>query len=343
MKFKIAGGVGEHGRNSFYFEGEKFSILFDAGIKNKTLLPDLSKKEIKKIKYVFLSHIHKDHSGALDLIFQNNRNCTLITSYETFKMLKKVYPTIYLEDIDEKVDGMKIQWGRSGHAKGAVYFNLEFENKKIFYSGDVNFQTKVYKYDLIENQKADFAIIDAAYGFNENSFEKQKEKLIKKIKEYLKITDKIFFPVPEYGRGLEILKILEENFDYKIYGDKKIRKAFSCGFNNFWQNEKVKLDLFPIKNKMKGFIFLQDPQLENKESYKTAIKIIENGGRGISTGTLEKKSKAMKLLNKNKMSQVIVPTHLNFNQYREILENNNFKMAIPFHTISFNCPKKFEI
>ena len=67
MELYIAGGVGEHGRNCFFLQNGGDAILVDCGLMagSDDPLPRLTESQIRKLKAVFLTHSHADHTGAL--------------------------------------------------------------------------------------------------------------------------------------------------------------------------------------------------------------------------------------------------------------------------------------
>lgn len=67
-KFLAKGGYGEHGRSCFLTEygTEGRFYMVDCGImdSDSNPYPDVTEEELAKTDYVFLTHSHKDHSGA---------------------------------------------------------------------------------------------------------------------------------------------------------------------------------------------------------------------------------------------------------------------------------------
>ena len=67
MRFYIAGGVGDQGRNCFYVQGERHAFLVDAGTSTDGMdrVPDLTLEQIRSADYLFVTHSHRDHTGAV--------------------------------------------------------------------------------------------------------------------------------------------------------------------------------------------------------------------------------------------------------------------------------------
>ena len=72
MELFIAGGCGEHGRNCFYVEQNDTAFLVDCGLLAgaEDDLPRLNAEQIQKLRAVFLTHSHADHTGALPWLAQ---------------------------------------------------------------------------------------------------------------------------------------------------------------------------------------------------------------------------------------------------------------------------------
>lgn len=72
MELFIAGGCGEHGRNCFYVEQNGEAFLVDCGLLAgaEDNLPRLNAEQIQKLRAVFLTHSHADHTGALPWLAQ---------------------------------------------------------------------------------------------------------------------------------------------------------------------------------------------------------------------------------------------------------------------------------
>lgn len=66
MELYIAGGCGEHGRNCFCLETEDDAWLVDCGVMVGTegdgRFPHLNAPQIRKLRAVFLTHSHADHT-----------------------------------------------------------------------------------------------------------------------------------------------------------------------------------------------------------------------------------------------------------------------------------------
>lgn len=168
MELYIAGGVGEHGRNCFFLQNGGDAILVDCGLMagSDDPLPRLTESQIRKLKAVFLTHSHADHTGALPWLLRQGYTGPIISTTPTLQQLPFIVQNaVALEQVaprNEKCNG--ITWGLSGHCEGSVWLKLDWDDKAILFSGDYTEQSAVYPCDVLRNQVADLAVLDCAYG-----------------------------------------------------------------------------------------------------------------------------------------------------------------------------------
>lgn len=139
------------------------AALIDVGGFDNSLKSILENEEIKKVKYILLTHGHydhllgvydaKEHTGAKVAIHKMDKECltdensSLAYQIESVKQ-KPVEPDIILKD------GMKLNVGNielevlhtPGHSKGSVCFVCESE--RIIFSGDTLFLKTYGRTDL---------------------------------------------------------------------------------------------------------------------------------------------------------------------------------------------------
>ena len=348
MKLFIAGGCGEHGRNCFYIKGENSNICIDCGLlaQKSDGIPNLNKEQISSLKYLFLTHSHLDHSGAIPWLYENGFQGKIIASKHTLAQLSfTLKDSIVLEEIAPNRNGnlknINITWGTSGHCIGSVWYLFEFERKKILFSGDYTENTLLYNCEPIREISADLAVLDCAYGKEEASYSVLTEKLIEATIKLLKKHSILLFPVPKYGRGLEILRLFQ---NYKLssnfYADEHfINELNKIEKNNYWYKEfsnnlKNSVSLYTEKE-TKGIVFISDPQLRSAKAQQIADNIISKNGYGVMTGTSEENSYSYYLINQGKMCLLTYPVHLNHLQYKNLISKNNFLKTIPYHTSDY--------
>ena len=228
MKLYIAGGASEHGRNSFLVEGKSVRILVDCGLMrepNGSSRPFLSDEQIKSIDYLFLTHCHADHAGAVMWLYERGFKGIVIASRFTLDtMAGPVHDCRVLEKLGERgtkiiLDhGLSVTWGRSGHCMGSVWLLFSAEGKKFLFSGDYVEKSVAYKCDKIRNVTADLAVIDTAYGTKGNRCRDNLKAFKKYASDEYAALHTDFYPVPSHGRGLDVIRILIET-GCEVYAD----------------------------------------------------------------------------------------------------------------------------
>lgn len=243
MKLTVWGGAGEHGRSAYLLSGSQVHLLLDCGVKKEGSgdYPMIQPEQVPKLDAVFLSHAHEDHSVAIPLLYRLGYQGEVWTTRETAAQLTAYFASWgeftaragvelpykeedqlairyrYLEEEAEKLTwfealpGVEVMWGRSGHMVGAVWFMVQAEGKRIFYSGDYTSESLLLEDDspaLVDKPLSmllDLAIVDAAYGTDSNSQADKLEQLEHKIQSTLQIGGKVLIPVPAAGRGQEMI------------------------------------------------------------------------------------------------------------------------------------------
>ncbi|VYU34852.1 Ribonuclease [Clostridium tertium] len=251
IKLYSVGGSGENGRNCYAIEWSEGAILLDCGVKREINddrvgdYPILTKELVSKIKFVLLSHAHEDHSAALPLIYNMGYEGKVYTSKPTSEVthnfinkwrnfVKENNGSLPFNDEDvakvnfeilnlglNTIDGINIFVGRSGHVIGGIWFEINVEGRKIFYSGDIVSEPMLLSKDI--PSKCDAAIINCAYAGKVLDQNEQYNLLLKAIKETLASGGKVILPLPPNGRGCDIYKFLSDKIqDHPLYVDKEI-------------------------------------------------------------------------------------------------------------------------
>ena len=72
--------------------------------------------------------------------------------------------------------------------------------------------TLVYRCDPIRGRKAKIALIDCAHRETELNAKELRAKLIEAVSDKIRKGQKVVLPVPQYGRGLELLVLMRRTF-----------------------------------------------------------------------------------------------------------------------------------
>ena len=309
--------------------------------------PKLSKNEIEKIKYIFLTHSHADHTGALPWIIKNGFSGQIVATKETLQQLSfQLEDTLTLEEYQKQEQSLRMEYGRSGHCVGSVWYRFECEDKAVFFSGDYVEKNFVHEIDLIREKKADLAVIDCAYGTDKMNFSQYCSELVKNICKMKQSYQTILLPVPKYGRGIEIYWLLRKHFTtWKFSADSHFVKQFLEIQNGNWIRKNVILQgdvSLYMEGEKPDVVFVSDPQLKSPEARMIAEQVLEFG-HGIMTGTTEKGTMSAKLIEAEKMTMLRFPVHLNYSQFCRVAANNTFKNVVIYHSKEFDCEKIFEV
>ncbi len=362
MELYVAGGCSEHGRNSFLVTGKKVSFLVDAGVmkeKPDEPWPKLRAEQIRNIDYLFLTHCHADHAGALRWLFERGFRGRVIASRATLCFLSgKIPGASALEDYAKPLrefrldDGLSVTWGRSGHCIGSVWFLFRVRERRILFSGDYEERSIAYKCDKIRDVSADIAVLDCAYGFESETADAHRKAIAEKLDEIRKRGTPALFPVPAHGRGLDILRLLAERGMPAVLPASIADEYRSLKDRRLWLKREF-LDLTKdlryseIEEFGKGQgspgkqpspeglgpagILVRDSQLSDAVSREYADRVIAEGGDVILTGKQDPASYARKLLNDGKAGFFRISVHENEEEMLRLMKRNSFRVVIPYH------------
>lgn len=346
MKLIIAGGCGEHGRNCFLVEGKYANFLVDCGIMAGEAgggYPRLSAEQARRLRCVFLTHSHADHTGALPWLRSMGYTGPVIASRHTLEQLPfHLEARLALEELcpgrEGSYDGVHIQWGRSGHCVGSVWYRFSMEQKSILFSGDYTEDTQVYVTEPIRGQAADVAVLDCAYGSDRVSYDDACAHLMERVKNLLAQYGLLAFPVPKYGRGLELLQLFRQSglegpffTDSHLLGEaRKVEK------HHDWMKPAAG-DLQDIVapysgTEKQGILFVSDPQLRSPAAREAVRTVLALGGHAVMTGTVECGSFSAQLAENGQMELLRYPVHLNLEQMKALAGKNSFAKVIPYHS-----------
>jgi len=345
MNIFAAGGVGEHGRNCFFIESKSGNFLFDCGIMPGAFdpYPQLNKSQTQSAEWLFISHSHVDHTGAYDWLCEHGfRGCVVMTK-ETSNQLPFSPEKLCLIDI--ATPGLKdfylskdlsVMWGKSGQCAGSVWFKICAGEDNVLFSGDYVEDTLVYRCDPIRHIAAKFAILDSAYGDSEASPADYRTTLVDTVHDFLKQGKVILFPVPKYGRGLELMMLFSMflphvpvKLDAHLQNELSRVKEYAEWIKpEFFENiESVHF----CESGDKGFVFISDPQLKTKEGQKAADDIIDRHGAVILTGHEDIGSYSEMLVATKQAVSLRYAVHMSNAERRELESVNFFQQVISYH------------
>jgi Cft2 family RNA processing exonuclease len=235
------GGSGENGRNCFALEWGENVFLLDCGVKREIrdgqvgFYPALTRDFVKRIKAVFLSHCHEDHSASLPLLYELGYRGKVYASGETIAKTPAfitkwadfaqrsggVLPfspgqigNVQFEPLPLKrgttIEGITVTTGRSGHVLGGIWFHFNFGDRfgdrKVFYSGDMILNPLLLQSDM--PPKSGAAVMNNAHGGQKIDAHTQYAKLCDSLQTTLSSGGVALLPVPPSGRGCDMYHYL---------------------------------------------------------------------------------------------------------------------------------------
>ena len=351
MRLYIAGGCGEHGRNCFLVEGKYANFLVDCGIMAGEAdggYPRLSAEQAKRLRCVFLTHSHVDHTGALPWLRSMGYTGPVIASRHTLEQLPfHLEAGLSLEELcpggDGSYNGIGIQWGRSGHCVGSVWYRFSMEQKSILFSGDYTEDTHVYITEPIRGQAADVAVLDCAYGSDQTSYDDACAHLTTQVKKLMAQYGLLAFPVPKYGRGLELLQLFRQSgLEGPLFGDSHfLREIEKTEEYHGWMKPaagNLQDIAAPYSGTEKqGILLISDPQLRSPADRDAVRTVLTLGGHAVMTGTVEHGSFSAQLVKDGHMELLRYPVHLNLEQMEALAGKNSFSKVIPYHSAEISA------
>lgn len=130
-----------------------------------------------KLKAVIVSHAHLDHYGSLDVI-QKYVDEIYMTK-DTYNIIDIIAKTMNIDykklklkkEYDEfKIGKFKIKLFPTNHIKGSVGICIEYNKKRIIYTGDFSFNTQcttqyIDQSNFYEFKNADYLIMETTCGY----------------------------------------------------------------------------------------------------------------------------------------------------------------------------------
>lgn len=180
-------------------------------------------------------------------------------------------------------------------------------------------------------------MLDCAYGNDERNFTQCCDEIISSVRQLKEQYETLFFPVPKYGRGIELLKLFREIFpEYVCCGDEHfLWQLREIPDKQYWYKSANFTAFEYDPDRRCDILFLSDPQLRSEKSQAAAQRVIRDGGCGIMTGTVECGSFSEKLIRNGIMKLVRYPVHQNYKEFKLLTEQNDFQCVIPYHSVDY--------
>jgi Cft2 family RNA processing exonuclease len=241
------------GANSYLLETKSAKIVLDAGMHPKhegfEAIPHYEFLESRSADSIIITHSHLDHVGTLPVFLQGQPQAKVFLSPETAELAtamlhnsvnvmqsKRVehgiaeYPLFEHRELDEITErfetrgierpfdldaagSLRATFHDAGHILGSVGVTIEGEGKRIFYTGDVNFEhSTLQKGALFPETPVDTLIVETTRGeqardpnYNRNDEENAFAEAIKNV---IERKGSVLIPVFAMGKTQEVLGML---------------------------------------------------------------------------------------------------------------------------------------
>ena len=247
MKISVLGAGKEVGRSAFLVTCENTNILLDYGVLLKREPSFPLHVRPKDINAVILSHAHLDHSGYIPSLFlSSSTDISVLGTLPTFELsqlliedmikISGLYlPFEYLDLINminhcknlqyrekHSIGDVDITLHESGHVIGGASIMMEYQGKRIFYTGDINTRgSKLLRPADLDLPNVDLLIIESTYSQTEQMPREESERrLLDFAYEVVDRGGTLFIPAFSVERAQEIACVLKTHqFKHKVAMD----------------------------------------------------------------------------------------------------------------------------
>ncbi len=203
------------------------------------------------VDFILISHAHQDHLSALPFLIQKHPYIRIISTPQTRAIAELTLHnsvSIWKEQIDEEEikiysheeidlliqsieykayneeffltgykhkskEPIKVTFFDAGHIIGSAGILIEFNEHKIFYTGDINLSPQeLMKGAILPDIKIDTLIIETTYGNTDSStlriWKDETDLFTKKANKILNNEGSILIPVFSLGKTQEILALI---------------------------------------------------------------------------------------------------------------------------------------
>ena len=303
MEIKVLGAAGEVGRSAFQVNCDGTNFLLDYGVMfgKPRGAPPTYPLHVKPrdIDSVIITHAHLDHSGCVPSLFVSG-NCNVYGTAPTFDLSKLLIQDMIkieknshsfgIPEIDNmmqksKIIGFKEKITRgnasfelrsSGHVIGGSTVLVESNNKKLFYTGDINLRgSRLLPPADLDIGEVDMVITESTYS-QENQMPRNKSEkgLIDFANEVIDRKGTLFIPSFSVERSQEVASVLiNSGFKHRIIMDGMALKVNEVllRYPEYLRNPEI------FKNVMDRIVAVRDHN-ERKKALKEPCVVISPAG-----------------------------------------------------------------
>ena len=249
MKINVLGAAGEVGRSGFLVNCDGANLLLDYGVMfaKKRTDPPIYPLHVKSkdIDATIITHAHLDHSGCVPALFNGGNTSVYCTAptldlsmllIEDMLKIEKNKHTFHYGHANSmrknskeirfkepvKVGNTTFELRSSGHVIGGSTVLVETNNKRLFYTGDINPNgSRMLPKADFEIGDIDVLITESTYSQTEQMPRKESENgLVEFANEVMDRKGVLFVPSFSVERSQEIACVLKNaNFKYPVVMD----------------------------------------------------------------------------------------------------------------------------
>lgn len=300
--------------------------------------PDVDPQILAKTDVLFLTHCHKDHTAAYNDFVKLGFHGITAATRMTLQLAGIRPQQTCLLDFDHypaevSIDSLRVRCGRSGHCAGGLWLEIRDPAGTLFFSGDYQEDTLYYAVDPVRDLRAQLAVVDCAHADEMRNAAQLRESLCAVVREAVSQGRDVIFPVPHYGRGCEIMTLLQSCFpDVTMYWNSRLEE--DCALfehERIWQKDHPAIRTLHWHPEGHGFFLLGGPHLADPADQKFVQKKVKEGALVILTGRLKKGSFAASLYEKKEAVRCIYPHHQSRMDAMNLVQKNRFDIVLPFH------------
>ena len=245
MQVKVLGAAQEVGRSAFQVNCDGANFLLDYGVLLGKEPQYPMHVKPRDIDAVVITHAHLDHSGYVPSLFVNGKNDVYATPPtldlsrlliedmlrlqknffpfempEVVNMIKHSKEIAYQEKI--KKGNASFELRESGHIVGGGAVIVESENKRLYYTGDINPRgSRMVREADFDFDEIDLLIMESTYSQTEQTPRSEtEEEFMEFVYEVLDRKGTLFVPAFSVERSQEIACVLKNaKFKHKVIMD----------------------------------------------------------------------------------------------------------------------------